>query len=167
MAQGQNEAFSRVLIDKALEFSGWDLLDPRQVKFELHTGSGRADYLLQDKLGRVLCVLEAKREDLDPYDAKEQARGYAENLTAPFVILSNGHEHWFWNFERADQRDAYRIERLPSRDDLERLRLKNLQPPRPLQSELIRAEYLRPQKCLVQMQLATPSNNAFQEHSVA
>ena len=119
MTQGQNEAFSRVLIDKALEFSGWDLLDPRQVKFELHTGSGRADYLLQDKLGRVLCVLEAKREGLDPYDAKEQARGYAENLTVPFVILSNGREHWFWNFERADQRDAYRIERLPSRDDLE------------------------------------------------
>jgi len=144
MAQGQNEAFSRVLIDKALEFSSWDLLDPRQVKFELHTGSGRADYLLQDKLGRVLCVLEAKREDLDPYDAKEQARGYAENLTAPFVILSNGREHWFWNFERADQRDAYRIERLPSRDDLERLRLKNLQPPRPLQDEIIRPEYLRP-----------------------
>ena len=47
-----------------------------------------ADDLLQDKLGRVLCVLEAKREDLDPYDAKEQDRGYAENLTAPFVILS-------------------------------------------------------------------------------
>lgn len=146
MAQGQNEAFSRVLIDKALEYSGWDLLDPRQVKFELQTGSGRADYLLQDNLGRVLCVLEAKREDLDPYDAKEQARGYAENLHAPFITLSNGREHWFWNFERADQRDAYRIERLPSRDDLERLRLKNLQPPRPLQSEIIRPEYLRPQK---------------------
>ena len=63
----------------------------------------------------MLCVLEAKREGLDPYDAKEQARGYAENLKAPFVILSNGREHWFWNYERADQRDAYRIERLPSR----------------------------------------------------
>jgi type I restriction enzyme R subunit len=132
MAQGQNEAFSCVLIDKALEFSGWDLLDPRQVKFELHTGSVRADYLSQDKLGRVLCVLEAKREDLDPCDAKEQTRGYAENLQAPFVILPNSREHWFWNFERADQRDAYRIERLPSRNDLECLRLKNLQPPRPL-----------------------------------
>jgi type I restriction enzyme R subunit len=143
MTQSQNEAFSRVLIDKALEFSGWDLLDARQVTFELHTGNGRADYLLQDKLGRVLCVLEAKREDLDPYDAKEQARGYAENLNAPFIILSNGREHWFWNFERADQRDAYRIERLPSRDDLERLRLKNLQPPRPLQDEIIRPDYLR------------------------
>jgi type I restriction enzyme R subunit len=143
MARGQNEAFSRVLIDKALEFSGWNLLDPKQVKFELHTGRGRADYLLQDTLGRVLCVLEAKREDIDPYDAKEQARGYAENLRAPFVILSNGREHWFWNYERADQRDAYRIERLPSRDDLERLRLKNLQQPRPLQSEIIQSGYLR------------------------
>ena len=89
------------------------------------------------------CVLEAKREDLDPYDAKEQARGYAENLKAPFVILSNGREHWFWNYERADQRDAYRIERLPSRDDLERVRLKNLQPPRPLQSEVVRPDYMR------------------------
>ncbi|MBI3811824.1 MAG: DEAD/DEAH box helicase family protein, partial [Nitrospirae bacterium] len=142
MPTGQNEAFSRILIDKALESSGWNLLDPQQVQFELHTGNGRADYLLKDKLGRVLCVLEAKREDLDPYDAKEQARGYAENLKAPFVILSNGRGHWFWNFERADQRDAYRIERLPSREDLERLRLKNLQPPRPLISEVIAPEYL-------------------------
>ncbi len=143
MPTGQNEAFSRILIDKALEFSGWDLLDPKQVVFELHSGAGRADYLLKDKLGRVLCVLEAKRENLDPYDAKEQARGYAENLKAPFVLLSNGREHWFWNFERADQRDAYRIERLPSGDDLERLRLKNLQPPRPLESEIVTPEYLR------------------------
>lgn len=142
MTPGQNEAFSRVLIDKALEASGWDLLDPRQVHFELITASGRADYLLKDSLGRVLCILEAKREDIDPYDAKEQARGYAVNLGAPFVLLSNGREHWFWNYERADQRDAYRIERFPSRDDLERLRLKNLQPPRPLQTEVIHPNYL-------------------------
>lgn len=127
----QTEAFSRVLIDKALENSGWNLLDPKQIQFEFHTPNGRADYLLKDNLGRVLCVLEAKREDLDPYAAKEQARGYAENLKSPFIILSNGREHWFWNYERADQRDANRIECLPSRQDLERIRLKNLQPPRP------------------------------------
>lgn len=144
MPASRKEAFSRILIDKALEYSGWNLLDPQQAQFELHTTSGRADYLLKDSLGRVLCVLEAKREDLDPYDAKEQARGYAENLHAPFVILSNGREHWFWNYQRADQRDAYRIERLPSREDLERVRLKNLQPPRPLQTEVIRPEYLHP-----------------------
>jgi type I restriction enzyme R subunit len=143
MPASHNEAFSRILIDKALEFSEWNLLDPSQVQFEQHTSNGRADYLLKDSLGRVICVLEAKREDIDPYDAKEQARGYAENLKAPFVILSNGQEHWFWNYERADQRDAYRIERLPSREDLERLRLKNLQPPRGLQTEIITPEYLR------------------------
>ena len=138
-----SEAFSRILIDKALEFSEWDLLDSHQVLFEVHGPSGRADYLLKDGLGRVVCVLEAKREGLDPYDAKEQARGYAENHKSPFVILSNGREHWFWNLERVDHQDAYRIERLPSRDDLERLHLKNLQPPRPLQNEVIRPEFLQ------------------------
>lgn len=143
MPNGQNEAFSRVLIDKALEYSGWNLLDPKQLQFEFHAASGRADYLLKDGLGRVLCVLEAKREGLDPYDAKAQASGYAEKLKAPFVLLSNGREHWFWNYERAAQRDAYRIERLPSREDLERVRLKNLQPPRPLGSEAVAPESLR------------------------
>src|SRR5512139_3617536 len=140
------EPFSRILIDKALEASGWNLLDPRQVRFEVHAGGKRADYVLMDSIGRVLCVLEAKRADLDPYDAKEQARGYAENLKAPFVILSNGNEHWFWNYERADQRDAYRIERLPSPEDLDRLRLKNMQPPRPLLTEHVGADYLKPFK---------------------
>lgn len=139
---GQGEAFSRILIDKALEASGWNLLDSAQVQFELHTASGRADYLLKDKVGRVLCVLEAKRENLDPYDAKEQARGYAENLNAPLILLSNGREHWFWNYERREERDAYRIERLPSRDDLIRVQLKNHNPPRPLESEIIRPDYL-------------------------
>ncbi len=66
MTPGRNEAFSRVPIDKAFEASGWDLLNPQQVQFELNIASGRADYLLKDTLGRVLCVLEAKREDLDP-----------------------------------------------------------------------------------------------------
>src|SRR5437899_3960528 len=135
------EAFSRVLIDKALEFSGWNLLQPHQVRFELNGVTGRADYVLSGQRG-PLCVLEAKREDLDPYDAKEQGRGYAENLNAPFVILSNGREHWFWNYTRTDL-DAYRIERLPSLVDLERLRLKNLQAPRPLLSEIITPDYLQ------------------------
>src|SRR6266704_1563201 len=82
MPTTSNEAFSRVLIDRALEFSGWNLLDPQQVRFELNGTTGRADYVLAGQRG-PLCVLEAKREDLDPYDAKEQARGYAENLNAP------------------------------------------------------------------------------------
>lgn len=141
----QPEAFSRVLIDRALADSGWDLLNPKQIRFELHGAGGRADYVLCSTRGPI-CVLEAKNEDEDPYDAKEQARGYAENIRAPFIILSNGREHWFWNYERSDQRDAYRIERLPSLEDLERLRLKNLQPPRPLMSEVVGPDSLRPFK---------------------
>jgi type I restriction enzyme R subunit len=137
---GSNEAFSRVLIDKALEASSWNLLDPHAVRFEFDSRTGRADYLLVGKRG-PLAVLEAKRDDVDPYTAKEQARGYADNLHAPFVILSNGREHWFWNLER-DDADAFRIERLPSAADLERLRLKNLQPPRPLMTEQVTADYL-------------------------
>jgi type I restriction enzyme, R subunit len=139
----KTEAFSRILIDEELKYSRWDLQDSHQVRFESHNQSGRADYLLMDKNGGVLCVLEAKREYLDPYDAKEQARGYAENLKAPFVILSNGKEHWFWNYERREEKDAYRIERLPSREDMERQRLKNLQPPRPLLTAKVSHDYLR------------------------
>jgi type I restriction enzyme, R subunit len=142
---GQPEAFSRVLLDRALGESGWDLLDEKKVRFELHGKSGRADYVLRGQYG-PLCVLEAKKEDADPYDAKEQARRYAETLKAPFVILSNGKVHWFWNYNLAEQRDAYRIERLPSPTDLERLRLKNLQPPRPLLYDSVTSEYLRPYK---------------------
>ncbi len=140
-----NEAFSRVLIDEALKESGWNLLDSKQVRFELHTATGRADYVLFGPHG-PLCVLEAKREDGDPYEAKEQARGYADNMRAPFVLLSNGREHWFWNYERATERDAYRIERIPSREDLVRLRLKNLKPPRPLLTEVLTPSYLKPFK---------------------
>ena len=136
-----NEAFSRVLIDKELEFSGWNLLDPKAVRFELSGTNGRADYLLSGARG-PLAVLEAKKENLDPYDARDQARGYAVNLKAPFVILSNGRIHYFWNYKRPGQ-DAYRIERLPSREDLERLVLKNLQPPRSLTSEIITPDWLR------------------------
>jgi len=138
---GQGEAFSRVLIDQALRESGWDLLDHTRVKFEQRAG-GRADYVLRDKLGRALCVLEAKREDLDPYDAKGQGRRYAENLKAPFVILSNGRIHYLWKLERLNEEDAGRIERLPSFEDLDRMRLKNMQPPRPLQTDVVGPDYL-------------------------
>ena len=50
-----------------------DLLNLKQVQLELHRGSGRADYLLKDKLGRVLCVLNVKISIR--LTAKEQARG--------------------------------------------------------------------------------------------
>ena len=136
------EQFSRILIDKELEYSGWNLLDQSQVRFELLGEAGRADYVLFGSTG-PLCVLEAKNPGKDPYEAKEQAREYANELKAPFVVLSNGEAHWFWNLAKADEQDARRIERLPSREDLERLRLKNLTPPDPLLSDSIDSDYLK------------------------
>ena len=55
-----NEAFARILIDRALGDSGWDMLDQKQVRLKVHSANTRTDYLLFDFLGRVLCVLEAK-----------------------------------------------------------------------------------------------------------
>ena len=54
-----NEAFSRVLIDKELEFSGWNLLNPKEVRFELSGSNGRADYLF----GRERKAVESWRLD--------------------------------------------------------------------------------------------------------
>ena len=127
----KNEAFSRVVIDRLLEKSGWNLIDSHQVKFESSGVNGRADYLLMGCHG-VLCVLEAKNPHRDPYDAKEQARKYAEEAKAPFIILSNGSDHWFWNYQLQSEQDAYRIEKFPSKEDLEWLSQRNLKPPSPL-----------------------------------
>ncbi len=138
----ESEAFSRVLIDDELRYSGWNLLDSAQVKYEVHGQAGRADYVLLDSHG-PLCVLEAKNPDKNPYDAKEQARAYADELNAPFVILSNGTHHYLWNLQKADSEDAYRIERFPSPKDLSDIKLKNLTPAAPLMSEVVGHDYLK------------------------
>lgn len=115
---GNNEAQSRIKINKLLEESGWRFEDneagPRNVQLE--TGvrfetlgndfeyaethdqrSGAIDFLLLDSDGRPLVVVEAKREAIDPLAAKEQARNYARSVGARFIILSNGNLHYFWD----------------------------------------------------------------------
>jgi type I restriction enzyme, R subunit len=131
----ENEAFARILIDSALKESGWDLLNDKQVRFELSGKAGRSDYILFDN-GEPLCVLEAKKETIDPYNAKEQARAYAKELKAPFIILSNGKMHYFWNYQLSNKQDAFRIEKLPSIEDLKFLQKRNLNPPLPLHKKL-------------------------------
>ncbi|NCV63277.1 MAG: tRNA (adenosine(37)-N6)-threonylcarbamoyltransferase complex transferase subunit TsaD, partial [Betaproteobacteria bacterium] len=51
---------------------------------------GAIDFLLLDKDRKPLVVLEAKKKSIDPLSAKEQARNYARNVGARFIILSNG-----------------------------------------------------------------------------
>ena len=111
------EADARMLIDKLLEQAGWRITDKAQVSTEEPTADGRADYLLKDTRSRPLAVVEAKRFTIDPYTAKEQAKAYAQSLNAPFVILSNGQEHYFWDYADGDARPVMGF---PSQADLER-----------------------------------------------
>jgi type I restriction enzyme R subunit len=111
------ETDARMVIDKLLEAAGWQITNKAQVATEEAVSDGRADYLLKDSRSRPLAVLEAKRFAIDPYTAKEQAKAYALSLGAPFVILSNGQEHYFWDYIDGDARP---IMGLLAQADLER-----------------------------------------------
>ena len=114
----QKEAHARIKIDRLLVEAGWRFLDDdkgdanvlleQNVKLTENrrdelgndfekTKNGYADYSLLDKDGRVICVVEAKREDLSPLVGKEQARDYAYKQNARFVLLSNGNQHFLWD----------------------------------------------------------------------
>lgn len=115
----KNEAFSRVLIDAMLTAQGWNVADPNAVRFEVvMPDSTRADYVLCDRNGRSLAVIEAKRYSVNPADAAEQAKGYAKHLDVPYIFLTNGAEVLFWEW----QREAYPhpVKTFFKQDDLER-----------------------------------------------
>ena len=111
------EADARMVIDQLLRNSGWDITNKAQVSTEEATADGRADYLLRNSRSQPIAVIEAKRFAVDPYSAKDQARAYAQSLGAPFVLLSNSNEHYFWDYADGDARA---ILGLPSQADLER-----------------------------------------------
>lgn len=109
----EKEAKARIKINKLLEQSGWRLIDTTEglanvklegsVKLEdlgdnfENATRGFVDYLLLDDRKFPLCVLEAKSEDKDPLDGKEQARKYANAQNIRYIILSNGNIHYFWD----------------------------------------------------------------------
>src|SRR5574344_1737141 len=105
------EAKARIKINKLLEQAEWRLVDDEKgranVDLEYSTKikrddkfkTGLLDYLLLDSKGFPLCVLEAKREDVNPLFAKDQARAYAMSQNIRFVILSNGNIHYLWDIE--------------------------------------------------------------------
>jgi type I restriction enzyme R subunit len=95
-----NEAFSRVKIDAQLKDEGWEVTNPNAVRFEYGLPEGtKADYVLCDRNGRSLAVVEAKRASMNPADAANQAKAYAEQLKVPFIFLSNGEEVRFWDWQ--------------------------------------------------------------------
>ena len=114
-----NEAYARVKIDALLAAQGWNPQDTTAVRYEVVLPDGtRADYVLCDRHGRSLAVIEAKRFAVSPNDAAAQAKAYAQQLGVPYIFLSNGHEVLFWEW----QREAYPhpVKTLFKQDDLER-----------------------------------------------
>ncbi len=119
MSNNKNEAFSRVIIDALLAAQGWNTTDPNAVRYEVVQEDGtRADYVLCDRNGRSLAVIEAKRYSVNPADAAEQAKGYARQMGVAYIFLTNGKEVLFWEWER----EAYPhpVKTFFKQDDLER-----------------------------------------------
>jgi type I restriction enzyme R subunit len=114
-----NEAFSRVKIDAQLRDQGWAVENPNAIRYEYVLPDGtKADYVLNDRHGRALAVLEAKRTSVSLADGEAQAVGYAKQLKVPFVFLANGEEVRVWEWER----EAFPrvVKTIFRQDDLER-----------------------------------------------
>ena len=142
MVTESKEADARILIDDQLRAAGWNPADKSQVLTEvkvpngqvvtesgtrstvLHTAdidatpTGRADYVLLDQRGRPLAIIEAKKQAIQPYTAKQQALPYAKQIGAPFIFLTNGELIYFWDYQNDDARV---VNSFFSRRDLERL----------------------------------------------
>ena len=146
MKDFSTEADARIVIDDLLRQAGWDPADKSQVLTERSVQSsslfvaeplavygkeavqqtadrdeiptGRADYVLMDRRGRPLAIIEAKRNAIQPYTAKQQALPYAKTIDAPFIFLTNGEIIYFWDYQNDDARI---VNSFYSRRDLERL----------------------------------------------
>ena len=128
----KKEALARIKINKLLEAAGWRFfpdskgaaniqlepsvtikstdLDALGDNFE-KTEKGYIDFLLLNQKGFPFIVLEAKSEEKDPLEAKEQARKYARSQNCRLVILSNGNLHYLWDLDRGN---PYVITSFPS-----------------------------------------------------
>lgn len=117
------EAKARIKINKLLEEAGWRFFSengkPANIVLESNTkitqqqldefgdnfektSNGFIDYLLLDDKGFPFIILEAKKEEINPLAAKEQARKYATAQKCRFVILSNGNQHYLWDLLRGN-----------------------------------------------------------------
>lgn len=112
------EQDARIIINRKLQEAGWILEgSKRNVLTEQHSEAGFMDYLLLDRNGQNLALVEAKKDSIDPYVAKNQGRGYAEANRCRYVFLANSEQLYFWDLEEGD---ATPIERFISPQDLQR-----------------------------------------------
>lgn len=115
-----NEAETRKkLIDIMLKDAGWDVNNNELVKLELtlenHKGAskkGFADYVLFNKKGKPVAVIEAKKTSVDPIIGRQQAVEYANTLERdygirPIVFYTNGYEIYMWDDKYSEPRQIW------------------------------------------------------------
>jgi len=114
------EVRARIKINSLLEQSGWHFFDSPHGKANISlvhstkkgkfindklgndlegAPDGFIDYLLLNEQNRPVALVEAKRESIDPLNAKEQAREYARGQNIRHIFLPNGNVHYYWDLE--------------------------------------------------------------------
>ena len=112
------ETDARIVIDRKLRESGWTIEGPhKNVLTEQHSEAGRCDYLLLNRNGRNLAILEQKMTISIHNIAKEQSRGYAEAKGCRYIFMANSEKIYFWDIGEGY---ACPIERFISPQDLQR-----------------------------------------------
>ncbi len=135
-----NEAQTRTnLIDDELIKCGWNIKDITKVveEYEIELDDNLSkffdrtrryvDYVLLNKTGHIIAIVEAKRETKAVGSAKTQAEYYVRRIKntqgfAPFVYITNGLEIEFWDTENYPIRKVLSYHSL---DDLETYRKRN------------------------------------------
>ncbi|URZ18335.1 DEAD/DEAH box helicase family protein [Clostridium felsineum] len=130
-----NEAETRKrLIDVMLKEAGWDINNKELVKLEFplkdHKKTGKngfADYVLFNKKGKPVAVVEAKKSSVDPIIGRDQAVEYANTIERdykirPIVFYTNGYEIYMWDDKYSEPRQIWGFYTL---EDLEELFFKH------------------------------------------
>lgn len=119
-------------IDAQLSRWGWtknsqsfleEFLLPATLSHDTALAPQLADYVLLDRRGIPIAVVEAKRTTRDAVAGKRQAADYADKISErysidPFIFLTNGIETWFWDRASGPLR---RVSGFFTLDDLTRL----------------------------------------------
>ncbi|MBU5268603.1 DEAD/DEAH box helicase family protein [Clostridium cochlearium] len=130
-----NEAETRKkLIDIMLKDAGWDVNNKELVQLEFplenHKEIGKkgfVDYVLFNKKGNPIALVEAKKSSVDPIIGRQQAVEYANTIerdykVRPIVFYTNGYEIYMWDDKYSEPRQIWGFYTL---EDLEELFFKH------------------------------------------
>ena len=125
----------KIYIDVDLKEMGWQFTGSQADVWEEYEVDGMAgipgqkgyaDYVLFDRDGLPLAVIEAKRTSSDPNKGRKQAVLYADCLERkfgrrPMMFTTNGFETYFWDDKTSPQR---RVSGVFSKDTLHKLMIR-------------------------------------------